>query len=160
MQTVLKVNARTASIIIAIALVLGMPLFYVLRVAFRQDWEEADHDGRLSDRLAYLHSDLQGMERYAGNNVETVKSRKQGYGAIALTPLTRDASGRSFPRRKAANPNATMLVLLYSFQVVTFVWCTVLSLRIVVERSRQKYGIRPLSLPYHIGNGVFGGMVR
>src|SRR5260370_37114202 len=59
------------------------------------------------------------MERYAGNNVETVKAAKNKVtGAIALTPLTRDAAAALDPAKQAPNPNAPILVLLVLIQAV------------------------------------------
>src|SRR5258708_13581054 len=59
------------------------------------------------------------MERYAGNNVETVKSAKNKVtGAIALTPLTRDASGALVPAKQAPNPNVPILVFLLLIPLV------------------------------------------
>jgi len=85
MQTVLKVNARTASIIIAIALVLGMPLFTFF------GWL-SDKIGRKRimilepDRRAHLHPIYKAMEHYAGNNRRDRQVRKeQDTGAIAHT---------------------------------------------------------------------------
>src|SRR5260370_9308612 len=60
------------------------------------------------------------MERYAGNNVETVKSAKNKVtGSIALTPLTRDASAALLPANEAPNPNVPMLCLLLLIQIVS-----------------------------------------
>jgi len=100
------------------------------------------------------------MEHYAGNNVETVKSTKNKVtGAIALTPLTRDASGALVPAKEAPNPNVPMLVLLVFIQVVyvCMVYGPIAAYLVEAFPARIRY--TSLSLPYHIGNGVFGGMV-
>jgi len=74
MQTVLKVNLKTANIVVAIALLLGMP--------FSRSRALSDRIGRKKLMMAgccwgpYLHSDLQAMEHAAGNNVITVKSAR------------------------------------------------------------------------------------
>src|SRR5260221_6131544 len=74
MQTVLKVNARTASIIIAIALVLGMPPFTFFRwLLDKIGRNRIMMAGCLIAVLTYIPI-YKAMERYAGNNVETVKS--------------------------------------------------------------------------------------
>jgi hypothetical protein len=100
------------------------------------------------------------MEFYAGNNVETVKSTKNKVtGAIALTPLSRDASGTLVPAKEAPNPNVPMLVLLVLIQVVyvCMVYGPIAAYLVEAFPARIRY--TSLSLPYHIGNGVFGGMV-
>ena len=100
------------------------------------------------------------MEFYAGNNVETVKSTKNKVtGAIALTPLSRDAAGTLVPAKEAPNPNVPMLVLLVLIQVVyvCMVYGPIAAYLVEAFPARIRY--TSLSLPYHIGNGVFGGMV-
>src|SRR6266851_2456085 len=94
MQTILKVNTKTANIVVAIALLLGMPFFTVV--------------GALSDRIGRKKLMMAGcllavvtyipiykaMEHAAGNNVVTVKSaRNKVTGAISLTAMTTDATG-------------------------------------------------------------------
>src|SRR4026207_705444 len=89
LQTVLKVNPRSAEYIIAVALLLAMPLFVFM--------------GALSDRLGRKWIMMAGcllaavsympiysaMQRVAGSNVVTVVSREHPVtGAISLTPQT------------------------------------------------------------------------
>src|SRR2546429_8391735 len=160
LQTILKINTRTASIIIAIAVLLGMPFFTVF--------------GALSDRIGRKKIIIAGcliavvtyiplykaMEFYAGNNVETVKSTKNKVtGAIALTPLSRDAAGTLVPAKEAPNPNVPMLVLLVLIQVVYVCMVYGPIAAYLVEAFPAGIRYTSLSLPYHIGNGVFGGMV-
>jgi MFS family permease len=160
MQTVLKVNARTANIIIAIALVIGMPFFTVV--------------GALSDRIGRKKLMMAGcllavvtyipiykaMQRAAGNNVVTVHSvRNKVTGAIALTAMTTDATGALVPAKEAPNPNITMLVLLVFIQVlyVCLVYGPIAAYLIEAFPAKVRY--TSVSLPYHIGNGVFGGLL-
>jgi MFS family permease len=160
MQTVLKVNTRTANIIIAIALVIGMPFFTVV--------------GALSDRIGRKKLMMAGcllavvtyipiykaMQRAAGNNVVTVHSvRNKVTGAIALTAMTTDASGALVPAKEAPNPNITMLVLLVFIQVlyVCLVYGPIAAYLIEAFPAKVRY--TSVSLPYHIGNGVFGGLL-
>ena len=58
LQTILKVNVTSATYIVAAALVLGMPLFVVLRRALRPHRPQEDHDGRLSHRGDLVPADL------------------------------------------------------------------------------------------------------
>ncbi len=58
LQTVLKVNARSAQYIIAIALLMAMPLFVVHGSTFGSYRTQVDHDGGMFARGSVLHSDL------------------------------------------------------------------------------------------------------
>jgi hypothetical protein len=81
-------------------------------------------------------------------------------GATRLTPLTIDvATGKEVPAREAVNANQLLLVLL--------IWIQILFAAIVygpiaaylVEAFPAKVRYTSVSLPYHLGNGVFGGMM-
>jgi MFS family permease len=160
LQTILKVNVRTASIIVAIALLIGMPFFTLFGSI-------SDKVGRkwlmmaacLLAVVTYLPI-YHAMQQAAGNNVVTVKSAKNKVtGAIALTPLTTDASGALIPAKEASNPNEPMLVLLVLIQViyVCMIYGPIAAYLVEAFPARIRY--TSLSLPYHIGNGVFGGLV-
>src|SRR4029079_11425141 len=100
LQTVLKVNARSAQYIIAIALLLAMPLFVFM--------------GALSDRIGRKWIMMAGcllaavsympiysaMQRAAGSNVVTVTSRPDPVtGAISLIPQT-EINGTRVPAKE------------------------------------------------------------
>jgi hypothetical protein len=100
------------------------------------------------------------MEHAAGNNVVTVKSaRNKVTGQISLTAMTTDATGALVPVKEAVNPNLTMLVLLVFIQVlyVCLVYGPIAAY--LIEAFPAKIRYTSLSLPYHIGNGVFGGLL-
>jgi len=161
LQTVLKVNPRMANVIIAWALALSMPFFVVF--------------GSLSDRIGRKKLMMAGclvavityipiyhaMQRAAGNNVTTVKStRNKVTGAIGLVPMTTDAaSGALVPAKEAVNANQAMLVFLVFIQViyVCMVYGPIAAYLVEAFPARIRY--TSLSLPYHIGNGVFGGLL-
>jgi len=161
MQTVLKVNVKTANIIVAIALLIGMPFFTVV--------------GALSDKIgrkklmmaACLLSVVtyipiyHAMERAAGNNIVSVThSRNKVTGAIGLTAMTTDpVSGALVPAKEAANPNIPMLVFLIFIQVlyVCLIYGPIAAY--LIEAFPAKIRYTSVSLPYHIGNGVFGGLL-
>jgi MFS family permease len=160
LQTILKVNPRTASIVVAIALLFGMPFFTVV--------------GALSDRIGrkklMMASCLLGLLTYipiykamnhaAGNNVVTVKStRNKVTGAISLTAMTTDATGALVPAKEAASPNVPMLVLLVFIQVIYVCMGYGPIAAYLIEAFPAKVRYTSLSLPYHIGNGVFGGLL-
>jgi MFS family permease len=160
LQTILKINPRLANIIVAIALLLGMPFFTVF--------------GALSDRIGrkwlmmtacllavitYLPI-YHAMQRAAGNNVQTLSSvRDKVTGAPKLTALTIDAAGNAVPAKEPSNPNTPLLIFLVFIQViyVTMIYGPIAAY--LVEAFPAKIRYTSLSLPYHIGNGVFGGLV-
>ena len=99
------------------------------------------------------------MERAAGNHVVTAQSRKNPVtGAIALTPLTQDASGALVPAPEASSPNLPMLIFLVFVQMIFYSMAGGPITAYLVEAFPAKIRYTSLSLPYHIGNGVFGGL--
>jgi len=160
LQSILKVNLRTGFIVVAVALLLGMPFFTLF--------------GALSDKIGRKKIIMAGcllavvtyypvyhaMQSAAGNNVVTFKSQRNAVtGAPTLTPLTVDASGKQVPAPVAPNPNVPLLTFLVWVQViyVTMVYGPIAAY--LVEAYPAKIRYSAFSLPYHIGNGVFGGLV-
>src|SRR5215831_1944453 len=109
MQAVLRINPRTANIVVAIALLLAMPFFTVF--------------GALSDKIGRKKIMMCGcllavicyypiykaMQKAAGNNVVTVQSSKNRVtGAITLMPQSQDASGALVPAPEAPSPDLAM----------------------------------------------------
>src|SRR6266853_1175796 len=102
------------------------------------------------------------METAAGNHVITFKSQLNPVTkAPTLTPLTPDPADptKLVPAKEAPNPNVPMLILLVFIQViyVTMVYGPIAAY--LVEAFPAKIRYSSFSLPYHIGNGVFGGLV-
>jgi MFS family permease len=163
LQTVLKVNRRSAEYIIAVALLLAMPLFVFM--------------GSLSDRIgrkwimmagcllaAVSYIPIYGaMQRAAGSNVVAATS-----GASGLIPQM-EVNGALQPAKEVltyvdfptliSSPAALKLILLVFIQVVfvTMVYGPIAAY--LVEAFPAKIRYTSLSLPYHIGNGVFGGLL-
>ncbi len=170
LQSILNVDATSANYIVALALLLGMPFFVVFGLL-------SDHIGRkriimagcLLAVVTYLPI-YRGMQRAAGSNVVTaVSQRNPATGAISLTPQTRDADGqlRNAPKvlpytnfkSLIGDRAALLLVLLVFIQVlwVTMVYGPIAAYLVEAFPARIRY--TALSLPYHIGNGVFGGLL-
>ena len=169
LQTVLNVNATSTSYLIAIALLLGMPFFVVF--------------GALSDRIGRKRIMMLGcllaavsyipiyraMQSAAGSNVVTASSSLNAItGSISLTPKTY-VDGTLQPAKQVlpytdfaglvSNPIAWKLILLVFIQVifVTMVYGPIAAYLVEAFPARIRY--TSLSLPYHIGNGVFGGLL-
>jgi hypothetical protein len=73
--------------------------------------------------------------------------------------MTTDATGALVPVKEAPDPNFWMLVLLIFVQVlyVCLVYGPIAAY--LIEAFPAKIRYTSLSLPYHIGNGVFGGLL-
>jgi MFS family permease len=159
LQNILKVENRTSSVIVAIALLLAMPLFVVFgALSDKVGRKRLMMAGCLLAAIAYLPI-YRAMERAAGNNIVSVSSVKNPVtGEIKLTPQTR-VNGEIVAAPVAAKPNIPMLVLLVFIQVVfvTMVYGPIAAY--LVEAFPAKIRYTSLSLPYHIGNGVFGGLL-
>ena len=160
LQTILKLNPRTANIVMAVALALGMPTLMFF------GWL-SDKIGRkkviLAGCLLAVLTDIpiyQAMEQAAGNNVITVQStRNPVTNAINLTPMTSGANGALVAAPEALHPNGGKLMLLVFLQMiyVGMVYGPVAAY--LVEAFPAKVRYTSLSLPYHIGNGIFGGLL-
>ncbi len=170
LQSILNVNATSANYIIAIALLLGMPFFVFF------GWL-SDHIGRkwiimaglLFAVLTYLPI-YKAMQSVAGSNVVTATSQTDPVtGAIKLTPQSIDADGTVKTSPKVipytnlgdllSNRTVWILILLIFIQVI---WVSMVYGPIaayLVEAFPAKIRYTALSLPYHIGNGVFGGLL-
>jgi hypothetical protein len=109
------------------------------------------------------------MQSAAGSNVVTASPVKNLVtGSISLTPQTY-VDGVLQPAKQAlpytdfaslmSNPIAWKLILLVFIQVifVTMVYGPIAAYLVEAFPARIRY--TSLSLPYHIGNGVFGGML-
>jgi len=100
------------------------------------------------------------MERAAGNNIVSVThTTNKVTGAIALTAMTTDATGALVPAKVAANPNIPMLVFLIFIQVIYVCLIYGPIAAYLIEAFPAKIRYTSVSLPYHIGNGVFGGLL-
>jgi MFS family permease len=169
LQTILKVNGRSANYIVAIALLLGMPLFVffgALSDRIGRKWIMMV--GCLLAAVSYLPI-YKAMELAAGSAVVTaVSQRNPVTGAISLTPQAM-VNGALKPAPEVltytdfssflSSAIAWKLILLVFIQVVfvTMVYGPIAAY--LVEAFPAKIRYTSLSLPYHIGNGVFGGLL-
>jgi MFS family permease len=169
LQTILNVHDTSASYIVAAALLFGMPFFVLF--------------GWLSDRIGRKRIMMAGcliaavsyfpiyraMQAAAGSEVTTAISQRNAVtGAITLTPM-RAVEGELQPAPEVlpyvdfvtllSSPAAWRLILLIFVQVlfVTMVYGPIAAYLVEAFPARIRY--TALSLPYHIGNGVFGGLL-
>jgi MFS family permease len=125
--------------------------------------------GCLFAMLTYIPI-YQAMQSAAGSNVVTASSQKDPVtGATKLTPQTIGPDGVLKPAEKVlpytslgdllSQGAAWKLILLIFVQVfwVTMVYGPIAAY--LVEAFPAKIRYTALSLPYHIGNGVFGGLL-
>jgi MFS family permease len=166
MTAILKVPARDANIVIAKALLLGMPLFVLFGwLSDKIGRKKIIMAGLLLACLAYRIPGTEfgiypAMQRAAGNNVLHVDATKNKVtGQTVLTPQTKDATGKYITAPVASNADKTKLMWLVFLQVifVTMVYGPIAAF--LVESFPAKVRYTSLSLPYHIGNGIFGGLV-
>ncbi len=134
LQTVLKVNFVTANYITAAALLLATPFFIF--------W------GYMSDKIGRKGIMLSGMALAVLTYIPIYKGMAiaSGYNAADVAhPLS--------------EPNLPMLTALLFVQVfyVTMVYGPIAAFLVELFPTKVRY--TSMSLPYHIGNGVFGGLV-
>ncbi len=123
LQTVLKVPLTTAYIIVAVALLLGAPLFVVF--------------GGLSDRIGRKKIMM------AGNLLA----------AVSYYPIYQAMKAFSEP----VNPVALTALVFIQVIFVTMVYGPIAAF--LVEAFPAKIRYTSMSLPYHFGNGWFGGFL-
>lgn len=134
LQTVLKVNFVTANYIIAGALLLGTPFFILF--------------GALSDKIGRKKIMMAGCLIAAISYIPLYKAMASAAGY-----------NHDNPAQPLHDPNIAALVLIVFIQVifVTMVYGPIAAF--LVELFPTKIRYTSMSLPYHIGNGVFGGLV-
>jgi len=79
--------------------------------------------------------------------------------APKLTAQIRDSAGYLLPAPMATNPNIPMLILLIFIQMIYGCMIYGSIAAYLVGALPAKIHYTSVSLPYHIGNGIFGGMV-
>lgn len=134
LQTVLKVDFVTANQIIAVALLFATPFFVVF--------------GGLSDKIGRKNIMMAGCLIAALTYYPIYRAMEYYSGWNPADPLA-----------TAVNPDVVMLTVLVFIQVlyVTMVYGPIAAFLVELFPTQIRY--TSMSLPYHIGNGVFGGLV-
>ena len=147
MNTVLKLDIVDSSTILVVAMVLATPLFIYF--------------GSLSDRIGRKRIIMTGMICGALFTVPLFYGLKAYAGPLTeVTAATVDAAGKAVPAvMKALAPNVLMMIVLTFCLVVfvTMVYGPIAAYLVELFPTSVRY--TSLSVPYHIGNGVFGGFV-
>ena len=169
LQTILNVHDTSANYIVATALLLGLPLFVLFgALSDRFGRKRIMMAGCLLAAISYLPI-YKAMQSAAGSQVVTaISQRNPVTGAINLTPMTGSggalqAAPEVLPFTSiaalATDPIAWRLIFLVFIQLVfvTMVYGPIAAY--LVEAFPAKIRYTALSLPYHIGNGVFGGLL-
>ena len=174
LTTILKLEQEPARIVIAVGLLLGMPLFtFFGALSDRIGRKRIIMAGCLLGALLYLPI-YHGMQSAANTNVVKLASttdpltkepklsalNAEGKIVTAKTDASHKelvASGRGVAPTRG--PNYPLLVF-YIFIQMVFV-CMVYGpiAAYLVEAFPAKVRYTSLSLPYHLGNGIFGGML-
>jgi MFS family permease len=129
MLTVLKVDLVTANVIVSVALLMGTPFFIVF--------------GRLSDTIGRKKIMMTGC----------------ALAAITYVPIYMAMNSFSMTNDPPTPAHPVVLTLLVFLQViyVTMVYGPIAAF--LVELFPAKIRYTSMSLPYHVGNGVVGGLV-
>jgi MFS family permease len=133
MQSVLKIEWKTAFIIMSVALALTTPLFLLF--------------GKLSDSLGRKKIMLSGC----------------ALGALTYVPIYMAMKHFSNPNGlPAADPNEinlVMMIILIAIQMVyvTMVYGPIAAFLVELFPTQIRY--TSMSIPYHLGNGWFGGFL-
>ena len=161
LQNIVRVNAHSSNVIVAIAITAAQPLYPMVGAL-------SDHIGRKKIMMAGMllfvvcvFPVYKAMQQAAGNNVVTVGSTKERVtGDIHLTPLMLDPSnGKLVPASEARHPNQAALIFLIWLQTVFSILTYAPIAAYLVEAFPARVRYTSVSLPYHIGNGVFGGLL-
>ncbi len=143
LTSIFKVPLVTAYTIMGVAVLLGTPFFVVF--------------GSLSDRIGRKRIMLAGMLFAVLTYIPIYWAIGNAVGPI--TPAVLDEAGKVVTAAVASSPNVPLLIALVFIQViyVTLVYAPIAAFLVELFPTRIRY--TSMSLPYHIGNGVFGGLV-
>jgi MFS family permease len=171
LQTILKVNTTSANYIVATALLFGIPFFVLFgALSDRFGRKKIMMLGCLLAALTYLPI-YHAMQQAAGSQVVTAVSQRHAVtGAINLTPQA-SVNGALQPAAEVLTytslGNLFQSTVAWKLILLVFVFVQVIFVTMVygpiaaylVEAFPAKIRYTSLSLPYHIGNGVFGGLL-
>jgi MFS family permease len=173
LTTILKLETEPARITIAVGLLLGMPLFtFFGSLSDRIGRKRIMMTGCLLGALLYIPI-YHGMQAAAHTDVQKLASKNdpvtgepklialnsEGKQVTAKTDKNHAAVLKQGGVTPAEDPNYPLLVFFIFLQMVfvTMVYGPIAAY--LVEAFPAKVRYTSLSLPYHLGNGLFGGML-
>ncbi|MBS1806530.1 MAG: MFS transporter [Acidobacteria bacterium] len=161
MQNILRISTHDANVIALCGLVIATPTFVFFGAV-------SDRIGRKRVMLAgmllclvCIYPIYRAMQEAAGNKVVAVTSTKDSVtGETHLTPLTRiDATQALAAAPQADHANLPLLILLICLQNIFSCMVYGPIAAYLVEAFPAKIRYTSVSLPYHLGNGIFGGLL-
>jgi MFS family permease len=143
LTSIFRVPLVSAYTVMGVAVLLATPFFVVF--------------GSLSDRIGRKPIMLTGMLLAVLTYIPIYAAIGSAVGPI--TPAVTDAAGKVVTAAVASSANLPVLIALVFIQViyVTLVYAPIAAF--LVELFPTKIRYTSMSLPYHIGNGIFGGLV-
>ena len=180
LKSVLRVEDGQANMIVAIGLLLAMPFFVVFgALSDRIGRKRLMLGGMVLAALSWLPI-YHAMADAAGTKVAAVANTNDPLtNEIKLIPQSRAtsdmtvkvpgpngavterkvAAGELYPAPQAADANVGLLIFLVFLQVlfVCMVYGPVAAYLVEAFPARVRY--TSMSLPYHLGNGIFGGLL-
>jgi MFS family permease len=161
MQNILRVSTHTSNVVSLIAIIGAVPaLTFFGSLSDRVGRKKVMLAGMLS-AIVFTLPIYKAMQQAAGNNVVAVSSaRDRITGDTKLTPLTNDpGSAELAAASPAAHPNVKLLTFLVWLQDLfsAMVYGPIAAYLVEAFPARIRY--TSVSLPYHLGNGVFGGLL-
>lgn len=184
LQKTMELEFVQSNIVIAIALVLGTPFFiYFGKLSDKVGRKKIMMTGLLLAALSYYpiyqamdntvnlrqKQELTGQYRIEtkftpnndGSNTERISRIREYADGTQVKEITATTAGKAETKREVTVSTATMawLVLLVLIQVlfVTMVYAPIAAFLVELFPTRIRY--TSMSLPYHLGNGVFGGLL-
>ena len=145
LQNVMKVDFNTANTIVAVALLLGTPLFVVM--------------GALSDRIGRKPLIMAGclIAAIAYLPIYTLMYSARPFLEPAKVLLAQAQIAAVPPDNPAYSPALLIALIFIQVVFVTMVYGPIAAF--LVELFPTKIRYTSMSLPYHFGNGWFGGLI-
>ncbi len=142
LQNILKVDFNTSNIVVALALLCASPFFVVM--------------GRLSDRVGRKMIIMAGCLIAALTYIPLFMGLK-AFGPYIDPTLAGDALKAASNMNSAYSPFALAVIVFILGFYVTMVYGPIAAFLVELFPTRIRY--TSMSLPYHLGNGWFGGLL-